>query len=89
MTESYRNPWYEGDVETLKFYKTDVTPIEYRGFKIYQRSEGTYDYVKDGICLAQRCGFGKEVVDAFYDDKECFQAERMRETYKRMTEALK
>jgi len=38
-------------------YETDVKPVEYRGFLIYQRVEGqVWDVVKDGVCQSQLAG---------------------------------
>ena len=82
MSETkYINPWYKGDVPHLKYYSTEVVPTEYRGFKVFQRIKGSFDYVLDGICLAQRCGFDKELIDTFYDDKEDWRSERMYEIF--------
>lgn len=54
----YRNPWFtEGKPHYgPEFFTTDAKPIEYRGFQIFQRVKGTWDLVKDGVCLTQRAG---------------------------------
>lgn len=39
------------------FYETDVSPVAYKGYLIYQRIKGTcFDIVKDSVCLGQYAG---------------------------------
>lgn len=57
---TYRNGFYmphQGD--NCAFYTTDAKPVEYHGYLVYQRVKVTWDYVKSGVCVAQRSGFDK------------------------------
>lgn len=67
-TASYANPWH--DPSASKYgpaeYETDVTPMEYRGYLIYERIPGQcWDVVLDGVCMTQRAGLrgAKQYVD--------------------------
>lgn len=59
MTTTYRNPWHHPRQPMYgpANYETDVKPVEYRGFLIFQRIEGhVWDVVKDGVCQSQLAG---------------------------------
>lgn len=72
---TYRNPWFKPMGHDPEIYKTDVKPVEYRGYQIYQRIKGVcWDVVKNGVARTQRCGLegGKGYIDAVLDhDAEC------------------
>ena len=78
----YRNPWsHHSEPE---FFSTTVKPVEYRGFKIFNRLGGiSWELVKDGVCLTQRAGRNgpRNLVDALYGDADAdcpFNVERAR-----------
>lgn len=56
-TFTYKNPWHKESMLIEygpSFYSTDVKPLEYRGYQIFERIKGSSDIVKDGICVTQR-----------------------------------
>lgn len=56
---TYKNPWHKPTKPEYgpAMYSTDVKPVEYRGYLIYQRIHGhVWDVVKDGVCITQRAG---------------------------------
>ena len=59
-TATYKNPWYKGPKNPEfgpEYFKTDGTPVEYRGYKIYNRVRGhIWDVVKNDVCLDQLSG---------------------------------
>lgn len=82
---TYRNPWHRPDKPHYgpEFYSTDAKPVEYRGFQIFQRVKGTWELVKDGVCLTQRAGRNgpRYLADALLGDpsEDCpFNIERAR-----------
>lgn len=63
----YRNSFYDAmhgyDPE---IYKTDVKPVEYNGYLLYQRIKGRcWDVVKDDVCIGQYAG--RAGAEAFVD----------------------
>lgn len=65
MTE-YRNAFHEPgkDWSGPPVYRHDKNPcLEYRGFKVYKLFDRAYDYVYDGVCITQRGGLSKHVID--------------------------
>lgn len=59
MSATYLNPWHNpsNPIYGPAFYKTDVRPVRYKGYLIYQRIAGVvWDVVKDDRCLTQRAG---------------------------------
>jgi hypothetical protein len=79
-TAKYKNPWYDPTHgHDPAVYITDVKPVEYRGYKIYQRMKGVcWDVVKDGVCIGQRCGKSGAIslIDLIHDKPKDFWAER-------------
>ena len=81
MITTYANPWHNplatqyGPAE----YRTEVSPTQYRGCLIYQRIAGSWDVVRDGVCLTQRAGFSgaKAAIDNMLDNPADYWAERM------------
>ena len=60
-------------------YATDVAPIEYRGFRIYQRLRKVcFDVVTDGVCVGQYAGLSgaKGLIDLIHDEPNDFWALR-------------
>lgn len=57
MTE-YRNSFYHPTQgHDPEIYRTEVKPVEYRGYLIYQRIKGRcWDVVRDGVCIGQYAG---------------------------------
>jgi hypothetical protein len=56
---AYLNPWHKPEASHYgpKMYETDVEPVKYLGYLIYQRVHGAvWDVVKDGKCITQRAG---------------------------------
>lgn len=80
MTQAqYKNPWYIVGGLDPKVYQTEVKPIQYRGFFIYQRIKGIcFDVVKDGVCVAQHAGINgaKARIDTILDNPTDFLAIR-------------
>lgn len=79
MTAHYRNPWYSKQSLDPSIYSTDVKPIEYRGFLIYQRIKSVvFDVVKDHVCVAQHAGLNgaKGRIDTIIDNPTDFWAMR-------------
>jgi len=59
MSSEYKNPWHKpGKPEYGPvMYSTEVKPVEYRGYLIYERISGSvWDVVKDGVCVTQMAG---------------------------------
>lgn len=60
---TYKNPWHKsnGDYGPA-FYTTDAKPKLIGPYQVYYRVQSSnpsarcYDYVKDGVCVTQRCG---------------------------------
>lgn len=78
----YKNPWHEPHsiIYGPEFFTCDKAPIEYRGFQIFhQRATKSWELVKDGVCLTQRCGKNLQpIIDRLLDDHQC-EEERIRE----------
>jgi len=56
---TYKNPWHKRDKPEYGpvMYETDETPVEYKGYLIYERVIGlVWDIVKDGVCVMQMAG---------------------------------
>lgn len=69
MNATYRNPWYHPTRRETgpAVYCTDVTPVAYKDYLIYQRIAGhVWDVVKDGVCVTQRAGLegARQAIDA-------------------------
>jgi hypothetical protein len=82
-THRYRNPWHDGLQYGPEFYETAAKPTEYRGFLIFNRFKGSWELVKDGVCLTQRAGKNgpRILADALCgdDSDDCpFNVERAR-----------
>jgi hypothetical protein len=59
MRTSYKNPWHNPRTGQYgpPVYETNVKPVHYKGYQIYQRIEGAvWDVVKDGVCVTQMAG---------------------------------
>lgn len=57
MESTYKNPWHDGTQNYgPAFYTTNVTPTEYKGFKIYNVWERRFDLVKSDVCAGQYAG---------------------------------
>lgn len=69
MMPTYVNPWYYENPGMQPTFHTDKTPIEYRGVLGYQRIPGAWDYVLDGICITQRCGWSTQWIDDVLDGR--------------------
>lgn len=67
MKTKYKNPFYSPKIMDSKpVIETDVKPIEYKGYLIYERIKGgVFDVVKDGICLTMMAGLNgaKRAID--------------------------
>jgi hypothetical protein len=51
---SFYSPEHKGE---LPEFTTDATPIDYKGFQIYQYIKGSvWHTVKDGVCIAMNAG---------------------------------
>lgn len=51
---TYKNPWArEHEPQT---YTTEAKPVQVGKYKRYKRIHGTYDFVYQGVCFAQRSG---------------------------------
>ncbi|CAD1792709.1 hypothetical protein AE929_09600 [Xanthomonas arboricola] len=82
MSATYLNPWH-GKValssECTPTFTTDSKPKQHRGFLIYQRVPGSFEVVKDGVCLTQRAGLHGALwaIDNLIDNPNDWQAQRM------------
>jgi hypothetical protein len=67
----YKNPWHtpSGNYGP-EFYEANSKPHHYRGYDIYRQGEKHYDIVKDGMCITQRCGWSKELIDRIINGEE-------------------
>jgi hypothetical protein len=71
----YQNPHHNphDDKYGPEFYETDVTPTEYRGFKIYNVHRLRFDCVLEGLsgpfCKMQMAGINgaKRYIDKFWE----------------------
>jgi len=74
----YLNSWHSARSIDPRIYRTDVTPIEYRGHQIFHRTEHCFDVVSDGICIAQYAGLSgaKGIIDKIHDNPTDFFAAR-------------
>jgi hypothetical protein len=63
---TYRNPWYApGGNYGPPMFTTDVKPVKLGKYTRVQRIPGSYDFVYNGVCFAQRAGPATEVgIDA-------------------------
>lgn len=54
----YRNPWHSPTEPMYgpEYYETNAKPEEYKGYLIYNRLDGVFDVVKEGMCLTQMAG---------------------------------
>jgi hypothetical protein len=97
MKHRYRNPWHDPAKAWMgpEFFETDSAPFEYRGFQIFKRIVNSWELVKDGVCLTQRCGNAgprfigaQHVVDSLFGDARDWDnphnSDRIREVAKRM-----
>lgn len=69
----YKNSFYNPKDQNSKlFIETEISPIEYKGFEIYQRiksnnsSSNVFDIVKDGVCVGMNAGLNgaKKKIDS-------------------------
>jgi hypothetical protein len=76
MKARYKNPWHKPlkPMYGPEFYETEVDPIEYRGYLIYERLPAVFDIVRDGVCLSQYAGLNgaKGFIDTLLKTKENF-----------------
>lgn len=54
----YKNKFYSPKLQDSKpFIETDVTPVKYQGYLIYERIKGIcFDIVKNGVCIGMYAG---------------------------------
>ena len=60
---TYRNPWYKPSGHDPEFYRTSAKPVEYRGMMVYRRLPNCHDIVYQGVCVSQRVGWSKALID--------------------------
>jgi hypothetical protein len=55
---TYSNPFYSPKIHgSTREITCDSSPVEYRGYLIFQRIQGqVWDVVKDGVCLTMMAG---------------------------------
>lgn len=56
---TYKNLWHKENnpYSGPPSYTTNVTPVEYKGYLIYERIPyNVWDIVKDDACISQRAG---------------------------------
>jgi hypothetical protein len=55
MEYRYKNPWAKS-YEPQEYIRNCQPPIDHAGCKIYHVLPEQWDTVKNGVCIAQRCG---------------------------------
>ena len=69
----YKNPWH-GDGTTRygpAIYRNNAPLVlEYKGYKVYKLFDKAFDIVFDGVCITQRQGYSKSLIDKI-DNGEC------------------
>jgi hypothetical protein len=67
MPTTYLNSWYKPNHGDPLHFTTEAKPVECEGFLVYERIKGQcWDYVKDGVCVAQYAGFNGKLPENFY-----------------------
>ena len=68
---SYKNiiGWYGETIAEPQWYEQLSTPIDYRGFSIYQIDEFLFHIVRDGVCIGQygNLSGSKSRIDSFFN----------------------
>lgn len=63
----YKNPFYSPKIlGSQPEIETDVQPIEYKGYLVYERIRGSiWDVVKDSVCVTMMAGLNgaKQAID--------------------------
>ncbi len=65
-----RNPWYNPKTfrESHAFFTYPGKPLfAHRGVEVFYNTKGYWDYVLEGVTIAQRAGFGKDTAPAIID----------------------
>lgn len=58
----YQNPFRPKEPNAV--FRNDAKCVrEYKGYRVYKIADRAYDIVKDGVCITQRCGHSKELID--------------------------
>jgi len=70
---TYRNPWHKPKDPHYgpEYYRTEVTPQEYKGYLIYRRTLEVWDVVKDGACVTQMAGpnGARQAIDKLVEER--------------------
>lgn len=65
----YRNPWHDptrsaDPINNPEYFEHDKKPMfTHKGVQVFKVWERRYDYVLQGVCITQRCGASREVID--------------------------
>lgn len=67
---TYKNPFYSAKYADSKpVISTDATPIEYKGYLIYERvKRQVFDIVQNGVCVGMMAGMNG--AKRWIDDKQ-------------------